>query len=170
MNNLTTSKRILNLGCGDDVYGTDFIDLYPQRKEVRKIDLNEDPKLPYKANTFSEIKFYGLIEYLVYPQEVLSECHRTLKAKGLLSLRTFDITSLRFKIKPLKDRYADGNMWSRERRYNLLDKHTLTNRLGYAGFNIESIRNVTKVFPNDFILVNATKKPNAHWKMRIKEV
>jgi len=29
-------KRILNIGCGNDTYGTDFLDLYPKRKEVKK--------------------------------------------------------------------------------------------------------------------------------------
>ena len=28
--------KILNIGCGNDTYGTDFIDLYLQREEVIK--------------------------------------------------------------------------------------------------------------------------------------
>jgi len=49
-------KRILNIGCGNDTYGTDFVDLYPSREEVKRVDLEKE-KLPFKKNSFEEIYY-----------------------------------------------------------------------------------------------------------------
>lgn len=56
-------KRILNIGCGNDTYGTDFVDLYPQRKEVKKCMIDSE-KLPYSKNTFDEVRMYFVFEHL----------------------------------------------------------------------------------------------------------
>ncbi len=48
-------KSILpNISCGNEIYGFDFVDVCPLRKEVIKGDVGED-KLPYKENTFGEV-------------------------------------------------------------------------------------------------------------------
>ena len=34
-------KRILNVACGGQDYGTDFVDMYPQRPDVVQCDLEK---------------------------------------------------------------------------------------------------------------------------------
>jgi ubiquinone/menaquinone biosynthesis C-methylase UbiE len=46
--------RILNVGCGNDTYGTHFVDLYPTRKEVIKCDVNKE-RLPFPSNFFDVV-------------------------------------------------------------------------------------------------------------------
>ena len=45
-------KRILNLCCGYNKVGTDFLDLNPKFKGAIKQNLNKNPALPYKNKTF----------------------------------------------------------------------------------------------------------------------
>jgi len=81
------AKRILNVGCGEDTYGTDFTDKYPQRAEVKKCDQDKD-KLPFPSNTFDEIRCRGVLEHLRNHGFALEEIHRVLKPNGKLSLST----------------------------------------------------------------------------------
>jgi len=80
-------KRILNIGCGNDAYGTDFVDLYPQRKEVKKCDVDKK-KLPYKNNTFDEVYSAFLLEHLINPGFTIKEMARVLKKGGILKIKT----------------------------------------------------------------------------------
>ena len=47
-------KRILNVGCGNDTFGTDFIDLYPMKKGVIKSDIDNE-MFPFPNNSFDVI-------------------------------------------------------------------------------------------------------------------
>jgi ubiquinone/menaquinone biosynthesis C-methylase UbiE len=80
-------KRILNVGCGTDTYGTDFTDKYPQRPEVKKCDQDKD-KLPYPTNTFDEVIFTCVLEHLRNQGFALKEIHRVIKPNGKLYLLT----------------------------------------------------------------------------------
>jgi len=80
-------KRILNVGCGDDTYGTDFVDLYPSRKEVLKCDLGKD-KLPFGNDTFDEVYAAFVLEHLKNPNMVIKEMVRVLKKGGQLVIKT----------------------------------------------------------------------------------
>ena len=80
-------KRILNVGCGSDNYGTDFIDLYPSRKEVIKHEL-EKKKIPFKNNTFDEVRMHFIFEHLRNIDFVLKEIYRVLRPNGILDLKT----------------------------------------------------------------------------------
>lgn len=77
--------RILNLGCADDTYGTDFIDLFPQRSEIKKCDINKE-KLPYQDNTFDEVFCRQMIMYVYNNEHFIKEIHRVLKPGGKLYL------------------------------------------------------------------------------------
>jgi ubiquinone/menaquinone biosynthesis C-methylase UbiE len=81
--------RILNLGCGSDTYGTDFIDLKKMRKEVIQCNIDKE-KLPYGDNTFDEVYFYQVLQFIKNPLFVLKEIHRVLKFKGILNLYTLN--------------------------------------------------------------------------------
>ena len=68
-------KRILNIGCGNDAYGTDFVDMYPQRKEVIKCNF-EYESLPFEENTFDEVRCYFVFEHLKNREILLKEIKR----------------------------------------------------------------------------------------------
>ena len=74
-------KRILNVGCGIDTYGTDFIDMYPMRPEVRKVNLAVQ-KLPYPDKTFEEVYGELILENIYDPVFFLKEVRRVLKDDG----------------------------------------------------------------------------------------
>ena len=88
-------KRILNVGCGEDTYGTHFIDLYPTRENVIKCDVNME-KFPFKNNYFDEIIAIALFEHLTNPLNFLRECYRTLKSNGKLIIITDNAGFLEF--------------------------------------------------------------------------
>ena len=79
--------RILNLGCGKQVYGDDFVDLYPTRDNVKKYDADNEA-LPYPNNTFDEVYSRGVFEHLTNPNNMLKEVYRVLKPGGTLILTT----------------------------------------------------------------------------------
>ena len=80
-------KRKLNIGCGNDTDGTDFIDLYPQRKNVIKCAIDSE-RFPYKDNTFDKIKMYFVFEHLKNHEHALKEIFRVLKGGGEIDLKT----------------------------------------------------------------------------------
>ena len=68
-------KKILNVGCGSQKYGTDFIDIYPSRKEVIKCDVAKE-KFPYKEETFDEVYSKNLFEHIANLPHLLNEMKR----------------------------------------------------------------------------------------------
>lgn len=79
--------KILNVGSGPSTYGTDFVDLYPKRKEVVKCDV-DSKKLPYKKETFDAVYSQCLFEHIKNHGFVLSEMQRVLKKEGKIILIT----------------------------------------------------------------------------------
>ncbi len=146
----------LNLCCGYDKTGTDWLDLHPRFKGVIKQDLNKNPILPWDDETFNEVIFLEAIEYMLYPQKILEEIYRVLKKGYILRISTFNCQSKRFLIKALKDRYNPKG-WS-EKRLSMYDEHTLSNRLKITGFKIIKISYKRIIFPfNDYFEIIAKK-------------
>lgn len=81
------NEKILNLGCGESTYGTDFVDLYPMREDVKKCDISND-KLPYKDGTFDVVFSSFVFEHLVCPRFTLKEMYRVLKKGGRVEIHT----------------------------------------------------------------------------------
>jgi len=71
---IKNDERVLNIGCGNETYGTDFVDLYPSRDDILKIDIQSE-KLPY-------------LEHCMNPGNVISEMYRVLKKGGKLIIIT----------------------------------------------------------------------------------
>ncbi len=81
------ARRTLNVGCGNSTYGTDFVDLYPSRPEIKKCNISKE-KLPYKANTFDKVYSSFVFEHLANPEFVLKEMVRVLKKGGEIEIHT----------------------------------------------------------------------------------
>lgn len=81
------SKKILNIGCGNDTYGSWFVDLYPSRPNVIKCNVDEE-KLPFPENFFDEVYSRNLLEHLKNPGVVIKEMKRVLKKGGKLIIIT----------------------------------------------------------------------------------
>lgn len=83
----TENKKILNVGCGTDTYGTHFVDKFPSRPDVLKCDLDWE-KLPFPSNHFDEIRCYTVLEHLTNLGFVFKEMYRVLNKNGKLVLIT----------------------------------------------------------------------------------
>lgn len=79
--------KILNLGCGNDFYGTDRIDLYETPATTLVMNIDEE-KLPFQNNYFNEIKMEQILEHLKNIGFVIDECFRVLKKGGKIWMRT----------------------------------------------------------------------------------
>jgi len=79
-------KRILNVGCGKDTYGTDFVDMYPSRENVVQHDIEQG--LPFADDTFDEVYSHCLFEHLKNPFGMVLEMKRVAKKGGKVRLIT----------------------------------------------------------------------------------
>jgi len=78
--------RKLNFGCQYELMeGYENYDYYPQKEGVKYIDL-EDP-LPFKDNSIDEIQMLSLLEHIRKRRELIGECLRVLKPKGVMIIR-----------------------------------------------------------------------------------
>lgn len=127
-------KRILNVGCGDDTYGTDFVDKYPKRSEVKKCDLDKD-KIPFEANTFDVVYSKYSFEHLTNHPHFLREVKRVLKKSGKLVLITDNANYWLWsvcKTKHGKNILSDEDTY----HYSLFCPEHIINRFRKHGFDI----------------------------------
>ncbi len=146
-------KRILNIGCGNDTYGTDFVDLYPSREEVKRVDLEKE-KLPFKKNSFEEIYAECVFEHLKNPRDFLKDCKRVLKKQGKLILITDNAAHYKYHISLFKKAFYAHNggyekkgrigggtgKGSEDKHYALFTPNHLKNFLEDLGFFIGEIK------------------------------
>ena len=121
-------KRILNVGCGDDTYGTHFVDKYPSGKNVKKCELDNE-KLPLKDNYFDEVLSQNVLEHLTNVGFAIKEMHRVLKAGGILKLTTDNASYMPFHVK------NGAHMGWYDKSHNYEDKH-------FSLFTLSHIRNL----------------------------
>lgn len=132
--------RVLNVGCGESDYGTDFVDLYPLKKGIKKCDVDKE-LLPYEDNTFDEVYSFMIFEHLTSPYFALSEMHRVLKKGGKIEIHTNNAGYLWFhnsrsKIKTHYGGYEGLHRHSGEedKHYGLYTFHHMENHLSKIGF------------------------------------
>jgi ubiquinone/menaquinone biosynthesis C-methylase UbiE len=130
--------RILNVGCGKQTYGTDFIDVYPSRPEVKKCNIDNE-KLPYPNNTFDEVYSRCLLEHTKNVFNVLKEMIRVLKPKGKLVIITDNAGYLFYYLFTPHGNYFDKK---EDRHYVLFQKEHLRNFLHDLNLKIDSIEYV----------------------------
>lgn len=136
--------RVLNIGCGKDTYGTDFIDVYPSRKEVVKCDIDKE-KLPYKNNTFDVVYSAFNFEHLRKPGFVMEEIARVLKKGGKLILRTdnagwWGYHNAKSSFKVHYGGYYFKEHGEEDKHYSLFTFHHLENHLKEVGLKVISYR------------------------------
>lgn len=133
-------KRVLNIGCGNSLYGTDFVDLYPMRKEVKKCDVDSQ-KLPYEDNSFDEVYSSFIFEHLTNPNFALKEMFRILKKGGKVVIHTNNAGYIWFhnKKSKIKTHYGgyeklEKHSGNDDKHYGLYTFHHLENHLRKVGF------------------------------------
>ena len=134
--------RILNVGCGNDTYGTDFLDLYPQRKEVKKCAIDSE-KFPYSNNSFDEVRIYFVFEHLKNHEHVLKEIYRVLRRGGILDLKTDNASYWYYALdnKTHTGRYEFAPKYGKkDRHFGLFTDHHLINYFNDIGFKDIKIR------------------------------
>jgi len=83
---IKSNKRILNVGSGDDWYGTDRVDVIKRPAVTKVYDISKG--LPYKNNTFDEVYCKSIFEHTENPNKFLLECKRVLKKGGVVKILT----------------------------------------------------------------------------------
>src|SRR3990167_3275278 len=79
--------NILNLGCGNDFFGTHRIDLFETPATTQVVDI-ANSKLPFSDEYFDEVRMYGVLEHLKNVGFLIDEVHRVLKVGGIIDLKT----------------------------------------------------------------------------------
>lgn len=80
------NKLILNLGCGEQIYGTHRIDIYKTKTTTHIHDLNEP--FPFPDNYFDEIFGNCILEHIQNLKIFCDECYRILKKGGYIYIHT----------------------------------------------------------------------------------
>ena len=149
--NRTGSQKILDIGCGngwlstlyrlpgDEMHGIDISALNVERarsRGVRAILHNVENGLPYEDSFFDIIICVDVLEHLFFPEKVVKEMHRVLKAGGILIIGVPNLYCLRNRIE----------MWTGNARFieypmNLehirhYSKKTISGILAGTGFKI----------------------------------
>lgn len=115
-----TKRRVLNVGCGSEVYGTDFIDFYPSRTDVIECDI-DNKSFPYRSNTFDEVYSRNLLEHISNPFHALQEMKRVLKSGGRLVIITDNAGFILYHVPLFEHIFAQHN--TNKYRYGKKDRH-----------------------------------------------
>ncbi len=78
--------KILNVGCGEDTYGTHRIDFFKTKTTTEVVDLNYG--FPYESNYFDELYCKSVLEHIKNLDIFIKECYRVLKIGGKIWIRT----------------------------------------------------------------------------------
>jgi len=140
-------KKILNIGCGEEKYGTHFVDFYPSRKDVIKVNLDEE-KLPFPDNYFDEVYSRNLLEHLKNVGFAVREMTRVLKPGGKLILITDNASYYLFHYKSYSAHYYNYKQFGKEdKHYSLFTVTHLKNLLSILNLKIKKIEYITSYEP-----------------------
>ncbi len=132
MKKVRTGRRILNVGCGNDNYGTDRVDIV-KSKATTKV-ANIEKSLPYKDNSFDEVYCSYVWEHMKNPFNLLLEMKRVCKWGGRIVVLTdnagYVYTHMKFR--GYHGNYSDKAVHQGE--FNKMDRH-------YALYTPEHLRN-----------------------------
>lgn len=124
-------KIVLNLGCGNQMYGTDRADIVWTETANMVFDFNK--KFPLKSNYYDEVYSNSVLEHIKNLDNFIREIKRVLKKGGKLFIRTDNASYLPFLFKNHQDYISYDWDW------NPTDKH-------YYLFKEEHLRNLFSEF------------------------
>lgn len=150
--------KVLNVGCGNDTYGTHFVDLYPARNNVERCDVNQQ-KLPFKSNFFDLVYSRNLFEHLTNPEFVLKEMKRVLKPNGKVILITDYAHSWNYVVGRSHSGGYENSNNKEDRHYFLVNDWHLKNWFRKVGLKVVKI----EFIEDDY-------KGNPLWKILVKKV
>jgi len=132
-------KRTLNLGCGEDTYGTDRIDIRETPATTLVHDLEKG--IPFPDNFFDELYSKNLLEHLRNVGIHLEECYRVLKKGGRLVIITDNAACSRFySLGTHEGRYENKHKNNPDdKHYGIFTRQHLKNHLEKAGFSVKEI-------------------------------
>lgn len=135
---LDKAKKVLNLGCGDDMFGTVRMDM--AKTPATTIVGNIEKKLPFKKEEFDVVYTQFLFEHLTNPNNFLKECFRILKKGGKLILITDNAGFWGFHTgkytKTLGTIHYGGYNFGDDKHYALYTLEHLKNHFEKAGFRV----------------------------------
>ncbi|MGH7943050.1 MAG: methyltransferase domain-containing protein [Limisphaerales bacterium] len=131
--------RILNVACGGETYGTDFVDMYPCREGVIKCDLEEG--LPFESCTFDEVYSRCFFEHLKNPFNMLLEMKRVTRVGGKIRVITDNGSYWAFAL----DRGAHTGGYEKgespdDRHYCFFTKTHLIHHFTRAGLDVQEVK------------------------------
>ena len=139
--------RILNLGCGDDLYGTDRIDIVPTKATTLVHDL--ELGIPFPNETFDEVFSKNNLEHVRNVGLYLQEIKRVLKPQGMLILITDNALSLHWVLGSHSGGYDKHA--GKDRHYALFTMEHLKNHLESVGLQVIEMKLVeTDYFTRHF--------------------
>ncbi len=77
----------LNLGCGNDFYGTHRIDMFKTPATTHVVDI-ANSKLPFKDSFFDEVRMYGILEHTRNLGFLIEEIYRVCKTGAIIDIST----------------------------------------------------------------------------------
>ena len=135
-------ERVLNVGCGNDTYGTHRIDFAPGSAVT---EVGSVLELPYKNGVFDEVYAGNVLEHMPNPLHFLQEAVRVLGPGGRLVLVTDHAGYVGYYLNGL--RYGDNHRWHGvhgDRHFMLFSVGHLRNLCEAAGLEVVDVRLFTK--------------------------
>lgn len=147
-------SKILNLGCGNENYGTHRVDVRATKTTTHVFDVEEG--LPFPDGFFEEVYERNLFEHLQNPGFHLKEIYRVLRKGSRLVLITDNASCIRYY---LLQTHMGGYRGHRryfthdeDKHYAIFTKEHLKNLLVKANFQIVKMEYVdTDFLPTFFI-------------------
>lgn len=150
---MNDERMVLNLGCGNQTYGTHRVDIYSTNTTTHVFDIEKG--LSFSDSFFDEVYERNVFEHLRNPNFHLLEVHRVLKPHGLLTLITDNASCVRYY---LLGTHTGGYMGHRRYLKPSEDKHFavftmehLKNHALSAGFEVLKLKFVETDFSTRFI-------------------
>jgi len=126
--------KILNLGCGKDMYGTDRLDVIKTPATTKVCDIEKG--IPFKNNTFDGVYGRNVFEHLANPSFMLQEIKRVLKKKGEVFLETDNVGFWYFHYNLFRPSHGNFIHSGKDNHYALYQPEHLRNHFEKVGLHI----------------------------------
>jgi predicted SAM-dependent methyltransferase len=134
-------KRILNVGCGNDTFGTERIDIIKTPSTTKVVNIER--KFPFNSNSFDEVYCEYVLEHMKNPYNLILEMKRVCKSGGKITIITDNAGYILANIKFMglhgdySDKAVHGDSFNKsDRHYALYSPEHLRNFFIGAGLKI----------------------------------